>query len=213
MAIQINKIYSAISGEVGTVIPQGTPCLIVRTQGCNLRCRDCDACETQAMGVGFEFSVDKLVQVVQEYGLPVLLTGGEPLIQPEIFEFIERVDSTGTRLQIETNGTISVSEICDSPFLSVIMDVKPGSENRVSELGINDWAKFMVHSIEGIQDVVNQIDSLVANGAMCKFAISHILGEGESYSDLDLDKYSFTASRGRGLVTLNFQLHKLLNLP
>ena len=66
----------------------GTPTTFVRFVGCNL---DCSWCDTKyAREGGNEMSIDQIFDQVEEVGTPfVCLTGGEPLLQEDIYKLIE----------------------------------------------------------------------------------------------------------------------------
>ena len=104
------------------------------TQGCNLRCRHCwiaPKFQTEDSiwpSVDFELFKDIIRQGV-DLGLSgVKLTGGEPLIHPNIEQILDHVCETGLRLTIETNGTKCTPEIVEKivknkgAFVSVSLD-------------------------------------------------------------------------------------------
>src|ERR1700686_1653152 len=102
----ITEIFKSIQGE-GT--RAGRPCIFVRLTGCNLRCTWCDT--AYAFHGGKKMSVDEVLERVAELsgdgdrrlGL-VELTGGEPLLQEEIYPLAERLLAAGYTVMIETSG-------------------------------------------------------------------------------------------------------------
>ncbi len=87
--MKISEIFYSIQGE-GALI--GTPSVFVRTSGCNLRCAWCDTPYTSWQPEGEERSVDSIVEEVNRYGAAhVVVTGGEPMIAPEIVELTQRL--------------------------------------------------------------------------------------------------------------------------
>ena len=82
----------------------------------------------------------------------VEITGGEPLLQPEIHQLIDRLHGAGKKVLLETNGSRDISGI--DRRVQVILDVKtPGSgmdvwnyEENFRRLGANHQLKFVLCS-------------------------------------------------------------------
>lgn len=110
----------------------GIPTAFVRTTGCHLRCVWCDA--AYAFHGGTPRSVDDLVAWVKAQPTrEVCFTGGEPLLQKDAWEFVERLLGDGYGVLIETSGNLDFRRanlLAAEPRarLCVSMDVKcPGS--------------------------------------------------------------------------------------
>lgn len=207
--MKINTMYKTISGEVGTVIPQGSPCLLIRTQGCNLRCSYCDAPETQGWNPynsnHNEIPVDILLEHAKSAGLPVLLTGGEPLLQADVWGFINKCVERGISLQIETNGTISLDNIPSE--VGLVVDWKFDDKFNVmfDDLFENDWVKFVVSNNK---EIIFAKDIIKCNEeSKNKWAIS------PTYGGYDSKVVSDFILRNDIHATLNIQLHKLIDMP
>ena len=94
----------------------GELALFLRFAGCNLRCDWCDTawacgndapCELVSIGHLMQIAEDAVRQGVRN----VTLTGGEPLLQENICELIERLGrELGLRVEIETNGAVPLAE-------------------------------------------------------------------------------------------------------
>jgi 7-carboxy-7-deazaguanine synthase len=111
--VKIAEIFYSVQGE-GMLV--GTPSVFVRTSGCNLRCVWCDTPYTSWQPEGEERSIDSIVEEVDSYGAShVVITGGEPMIAPEIEELTERLTQ---HITIETAGTVDVHVRCDLMSLS-----------------------------------------------------------------------------------------------
>jgi 7-carboxy-7-deazaguanine synthase len=116
--VKIAEIFYSIQGE-GTLV--GTPSVFVRTSGCNLRCAWCDTPYTSWQPQGEERSVDSIVEEVNRFGAEhVVVTGGEPMIAPEIAELTHRLSQ---HITIETAGTVDAGVHCD------LMSVSPKLAN------------------------------------------------------------------------------------
>ncbi len=108
----ITEIFKSIQGE-GT--RAGLPCIFVRLTGCNLRCTWCDT--AYAFHGGKRMSVEEVLARVDELAgrraggsasdaaVPLVeLTGGDSLLQEEIYPLSEKLLCAGYRVLIETSG-------------------------------------------------------------------------------------------------------------
>ena len=85
--LTINEIFYSIQGESTYA---GKPCVFVRLTGCDLRCSWCDT--PYAFSEGRKMSVDAVLQQVDTYGSPLVeVTGGEPLLQEDVYPLMERL--------------------------------------------------------------------------------------------------------------------------
>ena len=103
----VNEIYESISGEAGIFL-QGTWCTIIRFQGCNLQCNYCDTTQTwnrNDMTKSKLMTIKEIVDGVKTKH--VMITGGEPLIQPAgLKDLVIELEGKGKEVQIETNGSL-----------------------------------------------------------------------------------------------------------
>jgi 7-carboxy-7-deazaguanine synthase len=131
--LTINEIFHSIQGESTFA---GRPCVFVRLTACDLRCRWCDT--PYAFHEGRKMSVDEVVADVEARGCPVVeVTGGEPLLQADVYPLMQRLLDSGKTVLIETGGHRSIAQV--PPGVIRIMDVKcPGS----GESEKNDWSNL-----------------------------------------------------------------------
>ena len=131
--LTINEIFHSIQGESTHA---GRPCVFVRLTACDLRCRWCDT--PYAFHEGRKMSVDEVVADVEARGCPVVeVTGGEPLLQPDVYPLMQRLLDTGKTVLVETGGHRSIAQV--PAGVVRIMDVKcPGS----GESERNDWSNL-----------------------------------------------------------------------
>ena len=102
--VQIAEVYSSLQGE-GRLA--GTPSVFVRTSGCNLRCSWCDTPFTSWKPTGRNRSVDDLVTEILNYSLGhVVITGGEPLLSPDINLLCNHLKKSKQHITIETAATV-----------------------------------------------------------------------------------------------------------
>ena len=94
----------------------GVPSVFVRTSGCNLRCTWCDTPYTSWQPEGEERSLESIVEEVNGYGAAhVVITGGEPMIAPQVAELTRILTQ---HITIETAGTVDAGVRCDLMSIS-----------------------------------------------------------------------------------------------
>jgi 7-carboxy-7-deazaguanine synthase len=131
--LTINEIFHSIQGESTHA---GRRCVFVRLTACDLRCSWCDT--PYAFHEGRKMSLDEVVAEVERHDCDTVeLTGGEPLLQREVYPLIDRLLERGKLVLIETGGHISLERV--PAAVRTIMDVKcPGS----GEAGRTDWSNL-----------------------------------------------------------------------
>ncbi len=144
--MKVSELFASIQGESRFA---GMPCTFVRLSGCNLRCTYCDT--TYAYSGGFECSEDEIVHRVEQAGLGlVAITGGEPLLQGDVYRLIRRLLDDGRTVLVETNGSRSITEVDRRAV--IVLDVKtPGSGmsgemnfSNLEQVRDRDEVKFVV---------------------------------------------------------------------
>src|SRR5438477_11594418 len=97
-ALKIAELFYSIQGE-GSLV--GIPSVFVRTSGCNLRCSWCDTPYTSWYPEGEDCSLDEILRQVSAYpARHVVVTGGEPMIAPEIVPLTERLHALKVHVTI-----------------------------------------------------------------------------------------------------------------
>ena len=107
------------------------------TQGCNFKCPYCHNPELipvksknkDYMDLDYFWDfLDKRAELIDA----VTITGGEPTLQPDLVEFIEKVKDKGFKVKLDTNGSNpdTVKKLIKDNLLDYIaMDVKGSLEN------------------------------------------------------------------------------------
>jgi 7-carboxy-7-deazaguanine synthase len=113
----ISEIFHSLQGE-GELT--GMPSVFVRTSGCNLRCNWCDTPYASWNPEGRQMAVAEIVEEVTRHPAKhVVLTGGEPMIAPDIHELAKQLRARGYHITIETAATVPPGGIaCDLASLS-----------------------------------------------------------------------------------------------
>jgi 7-carboxy-7-deazaguanine synthase len=145
--MRVTEIFYSLQGE-GT--RAGRPCVFVRFTGCDLRCGYCDS--AYAFQGGEERTREEILAEVARFPCRfVLLTGGEPMLQPELPELARELLRRGWEVAVETHGQLPLDALPREVIR--IADVKtPGSGQPATELGWlarlepHDVVKFVVTS-------------------------------------------------------------------
>lgn len=132
--------------------PQHTACTVF-TSGCNMRCPFCHNASL-VEGRGEAMSETELMAFLQKRkGLldGVAITGGEPLLQPDIADFIKEIREMGYAVKLDTNGSIphKLKPLLDEKLLDyVAMDIKNAPDEYEKAAGVPvDFSKIQ-ESIE-----------------------------------------------------------------
>jgi 7-carboxy-7-deazaguanine synthase len=148
--LKLSEIFLSIQGESTYA---GLPCIFIRLAGCNLQCRYCDT--TYSYETKFEKSVEQVLEIIKKYD-PVKLveiTGGEPLIQSEIYDLFTILNDNDYEILLETNGTIDLKKVPD--YVIKIVDVKcPGSGEENS---------FLLENLEFINKEKDEIKFVLSD--------------------------------------------------
>jgi len=131
--LTVNEIFHSIQGESTHA---GRPCVFVRLTACDLRCSWCDT--PYAFHEGRKMSLDEVIAAVEDYRCSLVeLTGGEPLLQKDVYPLMARLLESGKTVLVETGGHMSLANVPLS--VHKIMDVKcPGS----GEAHRMDWSNL-----------------------------------------------------------------------
>lgn len=203
--IKINEIYLSVQGESSHT---GLPCIFIRLTGCNLRCSWCDT--AYAFHEGKNMSIDEILQKVESFGIHLVeITGGEPLMQDNVYTLMKRLIEKRYKVMLETGGSISLERVPKDVIK--IMDLKcPGSgeqeKNNLDNLKLltpHDEVKFVIldrKDYEWSRDIIE------------KFKINetaHILLS-PVFDKLELKEMVKWILEDRLPVRLQTQLHKII---
>ncbi len=175
--MKIAELFYSVQGE-GSLV--GVPSVFVRTSGCNLRCVWCDTPYTSWRPEGAEWTLDDIVAEVRSHeARHVVVTGGEPMIAPEILPLTERLRGAGLHITIETAGTVFQPVACDlmsiSPKLSNSTPPDPAWAARHDRLRIQPdvlaelmarypyQLKFVIAAPDDVEEVRMLMEALKAD--------------------------------------------------
>lgn len=163
--MKINEIFKSISGEASNA---GLPVTFIRTYGCNLRCSYCDTMYAVEGGEYTKMTPHEIESKCYDLGVKrVILTGGEPLIQPDASELVDLLCDCGYEVEIETNGAVDLPAFHNKlktnsrSGLSYTMDVKSPScgmfanmnLDNLQFLGKKDVVKFVVGNLDDLDSM------------------------------------------------------------
>nr|UXE45581.1 7-carboxy-7-deazaguanine synthase [uncultured bacterium] len=196
----IHEIYRSLQGES---VYTGLPCVFIRLTACHLRCGYCDT--PHAFRRGRTLALDDVFERALAFGDRLVeVTGGEPLLQPEVFPLMTRLADAGRTVLLETSGAIDVAPV--DRRVHVILDVKtPGSGESAANLEIN---------LERLKPT-DEVKYVVCDRADFDWSVAHIRQHGLA------DRVALLVSPAHGLVdpadlaawTLDSGLPLRLQLP
>jgi len=149
LQLTVSELFYSIQGESDYA---GYPCVFIRLAGCNLRCNYCDARYTYEEP-GRPVILTELLQYARLHpAVPVEITGGEPLLQENVYTFMEQLLADGRTVLLETNGSMDLAKVPTG--VVKIMDLKcpdSGMHTRMrfenlQHLGPTDAIKFVLSS-------------------------------------------------------------------
>jgi 7-carboxy-7-deazaguanine synthase len=204
--LTVNEIFHSIQGESTHA---GRPCVFVRLTACDLRCSWCDT--PYAFHEGQKMSVEDIIARVKSYGCEVVeVTGGEPLLQKEVYPLMRRLLDDGFTVMLETGGHRSIAEV---PAEVVrVMDVKcPGSGEshrndwtNMDHLTPHDEVKFVVRDRDDYEFARQVIDKHDLTARVAAVLLSPVHGE------LDPKLLAAWILEDRLKVRMQLQLHKYI---
>ena len=207
--LTVNEIFYSIQGESTYA---GQPCVFVRLTACDLRCTWCDT--EYAFYEGRKRTVEDVIDEVSGYNCSLVeITGGEPLLQEDVYPLMDRLLAQGRTVLLETGGHRPISRVPSG--VVKIVDIKcPGSGEverndweNLDRLAVHDQVKFVIKDradYEFARDVLGRYD-LPSRSAAVLFSPVHGVLDPKTLSEWILED--------RLPVRLQVQLHKYIWEP
>ena len=204
--LTVNEVFHSIQGESTRA---GAPCVFVRLTACDLRCAWCDT--PYAFTEGRKRTVGEVVEAVAAFGCPLVeITGGEPLLQDDVYPLMTELRDRGLTVLLETGGHLSVDRVPEG--VVKIVDVKcPASGEsarthwpNLDLLGPADEVKFVIRDradYEFARDVVARRQLAQRCGAVLFSPVHGALAPPDLAAWILTDKL---------LVRLQLQVHKYI---
>lgn len=149
--MMISEIFYSVQGEG---ILSGVPSVFIRTSGCNLRCTWCDTPYASWKPEGTIMNYGSILSAVRRHWADyVVVTGGEPMIHPEITDLTRGLKGLDLHITIETAGTVYAPVTCD------LMSISPKLSNS-TPVGVEGGAFAEQHERERYKpDVLRRLIS------------------------------------------------------
>lgn len=208
--MQVVEKFLSINGEGWRA---GETALFIRFRGCNLHCSYCDTMWANEADCPFE---EESPRALADYALQtgirnVTLTGGEPLLQKDIKELIRLLLEEGLRVEIETNGAVSI-EGFEGARPVFTMDYKlpsSGYESRMllknmESLRKEDTVKFVSGSRQDLERALEIIRAYDLT-ERCHVYFSPVFGAIEP-----AEIVGFLLEHKLNDVRLQIQMHKVI---
>jgi 7-carboxy-7-deazaguanine synthase len=205
----INEIFYSVQGESTYA---GRPCVFVRLTACDLRCSWCDT--PYAFHEGTRRQLDDVLAEVERFDCPLVeVTGGEPLLQKDVYPLMQALLDRGKTVLLETGGHRSTADVPE-PVIT-ILDVKcPGSGeaakmdwDNLARLRPHDEVKFVIRDRTDYEYARDTIAAYRLAGRVAAIHLSPVHGV------LDARLLSEWVLADRLPVRVQLQLHKFIWSP
>lgn len=215
MSYPVAEKFVSINGEGSRA---GELAVFVRFRKCNLNCSYCDTRWANTDNAEAEMmSAESIAEYVRSTGVKnVTLTGGEPLLQSDLYSLIELLMEQGNSVEIETNGSISIAELSQKKYRPLFtLDYKlPGSNMEFAMMTDNykyldksDVVKFVAGSVADLERTAQIIKSFDLTNK-CLVYISPVFSSIEPSEIV-----GFMRENCLNNVKLQLQLHKFIWNP
>ena len=196
--MRIAEIFHSIQGEG---LLAGVPSIFIRTSGCNLRCHWCDTPYASWKPEGPEMSIEEILKKISGWDCNhIVLTGGEPMIAPDLPELATALKKQKKHITIETAGTILPNGIpCDLASLSPKLSnstppssrdpawAKKHEATRLQPEVISEWIRkypFQLKFVVSSENDLAEIKSLLLNLPSVPFHQVLLMPEGTDVKTL-----------------------------
>lgn len=204
--LTVNEIFHSIQGESTRA---GEPCVFVRLTACDLRCSWCDT--AYAFYEGQKRTVEDVVAEVDRYACPLVeITGGEPLLQQDVYPLMRDLVAHGHTVMLETGGHLPIARVPRE--VVKIVDIKcPGSGEsaknhwpNLEALAPHDEVKFVVRDREDYEFATSVIAQYRLRSRCSAVLVSPVHGV------MELSALAKWILEDRLPVRLQIQLHKMI---
>jgi len=215
--IAIRKIFYTIQGEG---IYSGKASIFIRFGHCSLACEFCDTeFENNIVKLTVEEIYEKVMEVKPEFCNLIIITGGEPLLQPKSADLINFLLDKGFVVQIETAGTHFPNGLnVGHPNLTIICSPKTGKLNQELEKHISHY-KYIISSrnvsdVDGLPIIYTNNSKVRVSRPSKDFTGTIYISPMDEY-DKKLDKRNLQLVTKIAMqygYTISLQTHKILNV-
>jgi len=206
--IKVNEIFYSIQGESSFA---GLPCVFIRFTHCNLRCSYCDT--EYAFYDGKELTIDEIIKEVDQYKCHLVeITGGEPLLQENIYPLIQDLFNHNYEVLLETGGHLDINQV--DKRVKIIMDIKcpsSGESDKVlwsnlENLNSTTELKFVIGDKNDFDWAISVIEKNKLNQKN-KIIFSPVFGQ------LENEKLADWILESKLPIRMQLQMHKYIWHP
>lgn len=134
-SLMISELFYSLQGESSFA---GYPCIFIRLSGCNLRCSFCDSRYTYEES-GQQHTISEILAFVEHYPVSLVeITGGEPLLQENIYPLMKKLIAMARTVLLETNGSQSLKKVPDGVIK--IMDLKCPDSGMSEQMNLANFS-------------------------------------------------------------------------
>jgi 7-carboxy-7-deazaguanine synthase len=207
--LNLSELFFSIQGESTY---SGLPCIFIRLAGCNLRCDYCDS--EYSYNTKFKMSVEEIILEIGKFS-PVKLveiTGGEPLLQQEVFSLMAQLIQRDYSILLETNGSISLKDVPEQVIK--IVDIKCPTSGY-SDTFLEDNIHYIERSKDEIKFVLmNRADYEWVKDRIEKFELSgYKVILSPVFSSLEPKQLAHWVITDKLNVRIQLQMHKYIWEP
>jgi 7-carboxy-7-deazaguanine synthase len=157
--LTINEIFHSIQGESTHM---GRPCVFIRLTACDLRCSWCDT--EYAFYEGSKKTIDEIITEISQWPTRLVeITGGEPLLQPNVVPLMERLLSEGYEVLVETGGHRPTDIV--PAAVKVILDIKCPGSGEHEKMCWDNFERLREH---------DEVKAVIANRTDFDFALDAV---------------------------------------
>jgi 7-carboxy-7-deazaguanine synthase len=153
----INEIFYSIQGEG---LLAGVPSVFIRFAGCPLRCTWCDTKYALDPAAGQDLSILAIIDNIKQWQCKhIVITGGEPMVNPQLPQLAAELKKLNKHITIETAGIAYIPDLaCD------MMSISPKTSNAkiapASPLYIEAIRQLIEHHPYQLKFVVDSAEDL-----------------------------------------------------
>jgi 7-carboxy-7-deazaguanine synthase len=212
MSLFVHEIFSSIQGESTDA---GLPCVFVRLYGCPIGCSYCD--QPQNISERKKMNVERVISEIRKFHIRnVCITGGEPLIQEEVYPLIYELVANDFKVSVETSGCVYIEDDFSYRSYKYIMDVKCPSSG-VSDKNVLDNLLHLIQKDEVKFVIANKEDYLYARNILrtysipCTVLFSPVFDKNNK-PVISQELINWMVEDGFHNVRLSIQIHKCLGV-
>lgn len=208
--LKVNEIFYSIQGEGSYAL---YPCVFIRLTGCNLRCVWCDT--TYSYYEGTTQQIGQILETINTYPCELVeVTGGEPLLQKNVYMLFEALHNANKKILLETSGSILIDKV--PSYVHTVLDIKPpdSGEDRKNQyenltfVKPTDDVKFVVASPDDFAFAESITQKYMLNTKLDKPPIVQPV-----FGALDGGKLGEWIKKSKISFRLGLQLHKFIYEP